>query len=182
MRRGTNILADDYYIWLLGFIEDDEYHTDDYSKLLLKLFDTEFYSIMNYDDNRISDGLDLRGKFADEVGEHIYYVASELPEYCSILEMMIALAMRMENDILHDDEYGDRTSQWFWMMIENLGLADEYDQFYREYYVQMTLDKFLRREYKPSGKGGLFVVNSGQFDMRGTEIWYQMNYFLDDIL
>ena len=96
--------------------------------------------------------------------------------------MMIALAMRMENDILHDDEYGDRTSQWFWMMIENLGLADEYDQFYREYYVQMTLDKFLRREYKPSGKGGLFVVNSGQFDMRGTEIWYQMNYFLDDIL
>lgn len=182
----NDILAEDYYIWLLHFVEDSEYKTCDYTKLLNKLWNTEFYSILNYDDNRIADGLDLRNEFADLEVIHIYYLADNLPEYCTVLEMMIALAKRLENDILYDEKYGDRTSKWFWMMVENLGLADSYDGYFREYYVQSVLERFLERQYKPNGKGGLFVVNSGQksgqIDMRGTEIWYQAQYFLDEIL
>ena len=173
--KNTNILAEDYYIWLLDIIENDEYYTEDYSKLLNRLFNTEFYSIVNYDDNRIFDGLNLRNTFADEVGEHIYFVSDQLPSYCTVLEMMIALSLRMENDIMSDDRYGDRTSQWFWIMISNLGLYDKY--------VSRILDIFLNRKYGKDGKGGPFwVKNMGQIDMRGTEIWYQANYFLDEFM
>ena len=30
-------------------------------------------------------------------------------------------------------------------------------------------------------EGGLFTVNNGR-DMRRTEIWYQMNYYLSEII
>lgn len=181
--RNTNILAEDYYIWLLDIIENDEYYTEDYSKLLNRLFNTEFYSIVNYDDNRIFDGLNLRNTFADEVGEHIYFVSEQLPAYCTVLEMMIALAYRMENDIMSDDRYGDRTSLWFWTMIRNLGLDSCDDLDYDDRYVSDVMDIFLNRKYGKDGKGGPFWVrNMGQIDMRGTEIWYQANYFLDEFM
>lgn len=182
----TSILAEDYYIWLLSFIESDDYKTSDYSLLLNKLFETEFYSIINYDDNRISDGYSLRDKYAEKEHIHLYYLADELPEYCSVLEVMIALAMRMEFDIMADDKYGDRTPLWFWTMVESLGLEDEYDRRYDDVYVTEVLDIFLERKYRKDGKGSLFWIKNmgqklGQFDARGTEIWYQMNYFLNEI-
>ena len=181
--RNSNVIAENYYIWLLNFIDCRDYSTYDYSKLLDKLFNTEFYSKIDYDDNRIMDGFDLRNRFAEEENEHVYYLAEELPEYCSVLEMMIALALRIENEIMSDDKYGDRTSLWFWMMVENLGLADSYNRRYDDNYVTDILEKFLDRKYDFDGKGGLFwVKNWDSFDLRGTEIWYQAQYFLHNFL
>lgn len=39
----------------------------------------------------------------------------------------------------------------------------------------------MEREYERNGEGGLFTVNNGR-DMRTTEIWYQMNYYLSEII
>ena len=43
---------------------------------------------------------------------------------CSVLEMMIALSMRCEEQIMDDPDIGNRTGQWFWDMIDNLGLGE----------------------------------------------------------
>lgn len=42
---------------------------------------------------------------------------------CSVLEMIIALAIRLEEHIMDDPDIGNRTGQWFWDMIVSLGLG-----------------------------------------------------------
>ena len=178
----ANVLVDDYYIWLLDLIDNDKYDVNDYTDVLDKLFRTEFYDLVDNDSNRIEDGFDLRNDFSEEIGEHLYFVMDELPDFCSVLEMMIALARRMETDICYDENYGDRSAQWFWMMMENLGLIYQDNDHYDEDEVSEILDNFLERHYSKTGQGGLFSVKNGQIDMREIEIWYQMNYFLDEFL
>ena len=95
--------------------------------------------------------------------------------------MMIALSIRCEEHIMDDPDVGDRTGQWFWNMLVSLGLGSIDDRKFDRYLVDDVLERFLNREYKRNGEGGLFTVNNGR-DMRQTEIWYQMNYYLREII
>ena len=180
--RYANLLAEDYYNWLLDFIEDEEHDWSTYSSLLDRLFTREFYDIIENDDNRVSDGLNLRNRFADEIGEHLYFVLDDLPDYCTVLEMMIALAIRIEDNIMYDPDKGDQTSKWFWIMVRNLGLEDCTDENFYEREVDDILDRFLERQYDYYGNGNIFTVNNPRNDMRKVEIWYQANYFFSEYL
>ena len=187
--KSSNLYAEDYYNWLLGFIEDDIHDLSNYSVLMSVLFSREFYSLVPNDDNRVGDGLDLRNQFADELGEHLYFVDEDLPPYCTILEMMIALAIRIENDILYDPEKGYRVSEWFWIMLSNLDLENETDDCFDRERVVMTLNNFVDRKYGENGKFCLFPISKTATmakktatDMKNTEIWYQANYFFTEYL
>ena len=92
-----------------------------------------------------------------------------------------ALALRIEEHIMDDPDIGNRTGQWFWGMLVSLGLGSMYDAKFDRYRVDRTLERLLEREYERNGEGGLFTVNNGR-DMRTTEIWYQMNYYLSEII
>jgi hypothetical protein len=48
--------------------------------------------------------------------------------------------------------------------------------------VDYVLDRFLDRDYEPDGRGGLFRVKHTDEDLRFVEIWYQMNWYLDELL
>ena len=180
--NGANLYAEDYYNWLLSFIEDDEHDLNDYSSLLWELFNFEFYEIVRNDSNRVADGLALRNRFSEEIGEHLYFVIDELPEGCSCLEMMIALAIRLEENILRDPDKGDRTSLWFWVMVENLGLIDEVDDNFDRDFVRDILDRFVERRLKNGQFCGLFNVTMATFNLKNVEIWYQANYFFAENL
>ena len=82
---------------------------------------------------------------------------------------------------MDDPQLGDRTGQWCWGMITNLGLGSMTDDRFDSEYVEEKIDRFLNREYEPNGKGGLFTVKNRDCDMRKVEIWYQLCYFLDTI-
>lgn len=82
---------------------------------------------------------------------------------------------------MEDPDLGDRTGQWFWNMIVSLGLGGMSDTRYDANYVDMVIDRFLRRQYKRNGEGGLFTVEHHPQDMRTVEIWYQLAYYLDEI-
>ena len=102
---------------------------------------------------------------------------------CSVLEMMLALSIRCEEHIMDDPEIGNRTGEWFWIMIVNLGLGSMDDTRYDEEYVDDILDKFLNREYDADGTGGLFPVRNpryAQYDLRNVDIWYQLNWYLQE--
>ena len=99
---------------------------------------------------------------------------------CSVLEMMIALALRCDA-FMDDPEIGERTSQWFWDMIINLGLGYMIDEKYDEYVVDEIIRRFLDRDYEPDGKGGLFRIKRCMYDLREVEIWYQLCWYLDAI-
>ena len=123
------------------------------------------------DSNRAQDGIDLRER---------YYGDSTIKGPCSVLEMMVALSIRCE-EIMDNPAYGDRTTQWFWNMIINMGLGAMYDSRFDKKHVEECVDRMLNREYEPNGKGGLFYVRGCTDDLRELEIWSQMCYFLDSI-
>ena len=83
---------------------------------------------------------------------------------------------------MDDPLIGNRTGQWFWGMITNLGLGSMVDSRFDEEKVKYIVDQFLNRDYSPNGKGGLFTVRNCDCDMRKIEIWTQMLYYLDSIM
>ena len=83
---------------------------------------------------------------------------------------------------MDDPKYGNRTGQWFWNMIVNLGLSNMNDDNFDETYFNRVMQIFLNREYSPNGRGGLFTVKNSPADMRTVEIWYQFMWYLNEFL
>lgn len=171
-------INDEYFDWLCYKVCGDIHpSTTSFRKLLSHLHMVEFTYLIPKDQNRASDGIDLRRRFAldefelDELGRHP----------CSVLEMMVALAIRCEETIMDDTSVGDRTKYWFWSMIRSLGLNSMSDNEYDERYVDEVIDIFLNREYDPDGKGGLFHIKYCEDDLRDVEIWTQLCWYLDTI-
>ena len=100
----------------------------------------------------------------------------------TLLELMVSLATRLEMDVMQGTSMRDRTSDWFWVMIESLGLINMTDEVYDELVVAKVLRRFMRRRYLPNGKGGLFTVPNTLSDMRKEEIWYQAALYLSGVL
>lgn len=180
-----NKISNLYFNWLDSLVSIGRYRKPfSYQKLLMLLHDTEFVYICDLDKNRAADGISLRYQFAGVCTEYdedeILQCLDDAP--CSVLEMMIALAKRCENTIMDDPKIGNRTQQWFWTMITNLGLGDMYDSRFDRRYVKKVVDKFLNREYSPDGDGGLFRIRNCDEDLRTVEIWTQLCWYLDSIL
>ena len=174
-------LVNRYFDWMYQLVVD-RYSKLSYRRLFVKLHSTEFIFGIPMDGNRAEDGIDLRYRFGREYSYPDTMIASFLDDRpCSILEMMTALAIRCEEHIMDDPDIGNRTGQWFWSMLVNLGLGSMYDAKFDKHYVDEVLERFLEREYERNGEGGLFIVNNGR-DMRTTEIWYQMNYYLSEVI
>lgn len=171
----------EYFGWLCNLICGNRYSNDiSFEKLLSVLHNTEFVWHVSLDANRADDGVQLRRRFALE------YSLKDVPDClsgsCSILEMMVALAIRCEETIMDDPQLGDRTGQWFWSMIVNLGLGSMDDNRFDERYVDKVIATFLNQEYEADGKGGLFTVKNCEKDLRNTEIWFQMCRYLDTFM
>ncbi|GHU60463.1 hypothetical protein FACS1894171_1890 [Clostridia bacterium] len=177
-------LNNEYFEWMRQLVCTEKYSRRlSYRKLLTFLHNAEFVYIIDMDGNRSEDGIDLRYRFGYERRYEGPMIATYLDDRpCSILEMLIALAIRCEEHIMDDPDSGDRTGQWFWNMIENLGLGVMNDKVFDKNYVNRVISRFLNREYKRNGEGGLFTVKHCKNDLRSAEIWYQMCWYLEAIL
>jgi len=178
-------LTNRYFDWMYQLVADDRYLNSQhfYRKLFVALFDTEFVFTIPMDGNRAEDGVDLRYRFGREYGCEDALIERYLDDRsCSVLEMMIALSIRCEEHIMCDPDIGDRTGAWFWGMVESLGLTDMDDANFDRDFVEDTLARFMERDYRRDGKGGLFTVKNCRRDMRSAEIWYQMCWYLDELI
>lgn len=183
----TSVTNSGYFKWLCNIVGNYE----EYLFLLQKLFNKEFYWTIDMDENRAGDGLALRDRYIREenlLGWDVEIVNGERIDIsglgpCSVLEMLIALAIRCEKDIMNDPKEGDRTGFWFWKMIENLGFLD-----YKNKCIDEKIDRkidekllyFLDRKFEKSGKNGLFPLKKWDKDQRKVEIWYQLMAWLDE--
>lgn len=149
-----------------------------YWSLLRHLYSKEFVSLVPNDDNRVEDGRDLRNEFIDsyEVIADRHWMALG----CSMLEMLIGLARRLE----FEADNGD-VSDWFWALLENIGLRHFSDGYYHDHrgsridrQVEDILDRVIYRKYDRNGRGGLFPLEHATRDQRRVELWYQMSQFL----
>ena len=171
----------DYFEWLCELVDLKRFSKSvSYRKLLMRLHDIEFTWFIPRDDNRADDGIKLRRKFT--LHHDIDYDASDyITGPCSVLEMMVALAVRCEETLMDDALIGDRTGQWFWGMVRSLGLSGMIDSEFDRDYVDDVIARFLNREYEPDGRGGLFTVKNCDRDLRTVEIWWQLSWYLASI-
>ena len=176
-------ICNDYFNWIYELISGKRSSTQiSYRKLLKHLHNTEFRYLISKDRNRAMDGEDLRYRFAlaEYYDTEPDYIMDMLDGPCSVLEMMVALAIRCE-ETMDDPDIGDRTGQWFWGMIVSLGLGAMMDSRYNAHVVDDVMDRFLDREYEPDGIGGLFTIENCHRDLRDVEIWNQMWWYIDSI-
>lgn len=177
-------LENRYFEWLYQIVcGDNIYSRLSYRKLLMFLHRIQFTYSIKRDENRAQDGICFRYRFGCEKGYSDEIISKYLDNRrCSVLEMMVALANRGEEEIMDDYDYGNRTGQWFWGMIVSLGLGTMNDDEFNENYAYSVIRKFLDREYEPNGRGGLFTIENCKYDMRTVEIWAQFMWYLDLIL
>lgn len=169
----------DYFNWMYDMMCEGRFAPSiTYKQLFEFLHDVEFLYSVPHDENRASDGISLRYKYCVRHDcEDLEYC---LDGPCSVLEMMVALAIRTES-IMADPSYGDRTAQWFWTMMTSLGLNSMTDYGYNEWLVNDVVTRFLNREYEPNGKGGLFTIRHWNRDARDAEIWHQLLAYLNTL-
>lgn len=170
-------VKNDYFEWMYKLVvKTDGGPSISYRKLLMTLHRTKFVYSIPMDENRASDGVDLRYRFtfADDVDRY-------LNGPCSVLEMMIALAIKCEENIMDDPKKGNRTAHWFWNMIINMGLGAMTDLRFDRDYTEEAITRLLDRKYEYDGRGGLFTVKKPERDLRTVEIWWQLCWYLNDI-
>lgn len=158
-----------YFRWLYTQVGSAKRKT--HWHLLKQLHSKEFVWIVPNDDNRLEDGRDLRNEYVDETNLEVDEIWLEMG--CSMLEMLVGLARRFSF------ETGVSIKKCFWIMLENLGLADFTDSSnYDEQDVDDILDNVIWRTYEPDGRGGLFPLYNAEEDQRDVEIWYQLSAYL----
>lgn len=177
-------LNNEYFEWMHKLVCNDQYYKNlSFRKLLYYLHGTPFIYSVPMDENRAIAGTDFRYRFGYECG----YSREVIERYldtrpCSVLEMMVSLAFCVEEHIMDDPDYGNRTGQWFWNMVVSLGLGAMCDARFDRRYVEETVFRFLDREYEPNGKGGLFTLSDAKYDMREASIWNQTMWYLNEFL
>lgn len=171
---------EEYYSWLINKICEYDYDPSCYQLVLEKLFSTEFYPLIERDENRVKDGLELYFTWLRE--ECPFDGPYELPEdhFCSVLELMIALSERLEYEYLYDPDDGNHISVCFWAMMESLGLLNMDDERYNEAKVEDILVNFINRTYDFDGYGNIFMTEDPDFDERNHEIWAQSMKYLSE--
>lgn len=179
-------LYDYYFDWLYEQVAIDCPRRRPYIKLLLYLFNRDFYWLVPMDENRYYDALELRDEFLDYYIDHHWAVITieieeEFKRHASVLEVLITLSRRCHDDIVGDDSYGS-TGVWFWRMIGNLNLYSMDDFNFDREMVDRIIDIFLNRKYSHDGEGNIFYIRGDSRDMRSVEIWCQLCWYVNYIL
>lgn len=173
----------EYFDFICKLVYDNKYYSKKSYKKLLGYLDTKKFIFTNeLDKSRAIDGIHFRYHFGYVEGYDDDYIKENLDLYpCSMLEMMIALAYRVEDQIMSDPRLGNRTGQWFWGMIVSLGLGQMDDFNFDERYCDSIIERFINNDYESNGVGGLFTLDHPADDVRNVSIWCQFMWYLNEI-
>lgn len=170
----SQLLDEQYLTWLYARIGsvNERSKSKTYWVLFRQLYTQEFVWLVANDDNRVDDGRDLRYEFLDEIGISRDVDPDWMGMGCSVLELLMGLAKRFAFET-------DRTPRyWFWELLENLDLVRFTDAVNTKTKTQEIVNEIVHdlifRNYHPSGRGGLFPLETPDKDQRNVEIWYQL--------
>lgn len=203
MKKITNQIEQIYFNWLYDSMNGGRIQVYTYKDLFAELYSTKFRAMLVKDNDRASDGYDLRYRFAEYICDknnkmdlNKYYestnkINATIDEITksldtvgdfNLLELLIALAIKCEEQFMSDPSYGNRTQQWFWNMITNLGLGEMRDGAFNVDTYNKIINTFLDHRYTRDGKGGLFYVRNSPEDMRNIDIWKQLLIYVNSII
>lgn len=180
MTNGDGALDDTYLTWLYGLVSSVQNTNpeNNHWNLLRVLYSTAFSGYVPNDDNRSSDGKELRFEFLQTTGYPLYDPYGTWFDLdCSMLEMILALARRAA----FEDEALGSPVEWFWRMIHNLeldGYTDDIFEISIQEEVEEVLARVNNRTYMRDGSGGLFPLQKAKEDQRKVELWTQLSAYL----
>lgn len=170
-----------YYSWLLDAVASKA-EQKTYNLVFSKLYSTEFVSYDEFDDNLKENASGMREDFYifSKTGYKLIDIYGEIDFETTILEVMVYIACKIEDTIMSNSDYGNRTGLWFWYMMESLDIIQYDDNRFDEPDVDQKLDNFIERRYEKNGYGGLFTLEDSKIDARKTNIWQQAMTFITD--
>ena len=142
-------------------------------------------------DNRGEDGKALRELFIEEnnLDDYKIQIRRFVDEPCTMFELLVGLARRLEFLMYDLNPKKDHTSKWFMELVKNLRLNRFNDNFSNftdfdpvtEAEIDEILEVLIGRTYDYYGAGSLFPLKKRPpKDMTEVEIWYQMMLYLDE--
>lgn len=164
----------EYRDWLISLVNDRKH---DYTQLLRELYSIEFYSLINYDEDRGADGMMLR----EEWGEGVGFKGSLDFGVANVLEVLIGIAKRIEFQLFGTRYY----DEWdyiniFWDLIRNLGLEEIYGDVFRDVFdeIRKNVTLFLDRDYFRHKNCNIFVFETPPKNLKKLNIWAQMAIYM----
>jgi len=163
-----------YFDWLAAQVEPQRNLNPrrTHQLLLAQLLQTPFVVVLAHDARRAEDGRGLRAEFMNGFDVDGVWAALD----CSVLELLVALSRRAAFE-----SYGG-ADDWFWHLLDNLGLSTCVDETYEGLWnangVDGILNTFMYRNYGPRGAGSLFPLRFSDNDQTKTELWYQMQIYV----
>ena len=167
-----------YLDFLTEAVELDD-RTGRYSMLLEYLFEVKFVTDSKYklDEDRVENGLNMREKYAEEYIDirRVDRFLDSFGEGISMLEFLVSMCEKMSETIFFDSHL----SEFFWQIIDNLGLDSMNDDEFDESVVDSVLRILLGRKYCRDGSGGgMFYVPNSDFDLTKLDFFQQAQIWL----
>lgn len=154
----------DYGQWL---IREIGFRHKGYTRLLNLLHDMPFTWVISRDQNRSVDGTRLRDLYGTNVPGNP----------CSVLEMLVGLAIRVDREFLGSSIH-PVPDKFFFEMLSNLNLDLQHDRSFNVDIASEILLDWIERRFDSRGNGSIFPVSYDRRDQRNLEIWDQMNSYL----
>ena len=169
-----------YVDWIrYDILKNKIYDPYRYEKLIYTLLGIKFVPYDGMDKNRLFDSRYLRYRFARvrHLDDKIVDVSlSHFGE--SVLEVMVALALRIFDETTGGFPTPITPNEIFWQMIESMHLEDQTDPDFDEKKVIFTIERMMIRDFAKNGDGGLFrVSDDNPHDFRTVDIWYQAQWW-----
>lgn len=175
MKMNKYDIWEDYKLWLL---EKVGFHKPNYKKLSTQLQDFPFESILRDDKNRIKDGMDLRKEFLAE--KKLNPHSLDYYDKCSVLELLVALAIRINDEYIGDPVNPEPPFVLFWEMLKNLNIDWCNDSKYNTPNVINILQKWTSRRFQYNGEESIFPLRNPKTDQRECSIWNQMQAYISE--
>jgi hypothetical protein len=175
-RRSNVTLPEDYLRWLEPQLRDEHGNPDKtYWDLLNVMWEREFGWVMEMDQNRMQDGLDLRVEFARE--HRIHPDAMDPLGPCTFLEVLIGLSRRLAFIA------GGQAPGWAWQLLGNLEFHRMSDPISQPKHrrIEEIMTSVIERRYLPDGTGGFFPLAWPDDDQTKIELWYQLNAYVGEL-
>ena len=192
-------VKDSYFNYLLSLISSDEIDArQDYYNLCTLLFDTEYTVLNPMDNNRANDASTLRERWLDNIrvkDERLKqeYANDVVVTPISVLEVLIALCVKVEDQILANPDVDYIAAKLFWELMDNLVkygtfgtaykkasdiLTDEKWCTFTEDAMKASIKKVVTRTYHEDGRGGLFPIDKCKTNQRKMHLWANCMYYI----
>lgn len=124
-----------YSIWLRKQVCNEE-EIQPYWCLFDVLYAFEFYWLLPLDESRAIDGKKMRVRYELDTKNDC-----DIDGPCRLLEMLLALSIRVRQDVLVGTEYD--IHDVFWLILKYIGIDDATNYEYNENYIYSSIEEFL---------------------------------------